>query len=230
MKVHRFGIRRNVLVFAEVISTADDSDCREGAVELYHASPQFRRFLSAAHNSTNSSEEPRTKILVGSRRSLDGSVVPKGEDRHSRLRAAFGSDAIIDDLADEQSTREDIAAYVRCRLRGSEKHHNDNPETIEAAAERVPQTFFCSISAVYVGCAINRACGFMAKQHWYSGECPIQNRINLLHQLHNVKLSRIPFGIIGLHHSESLLIRFIANQLCHMPRHLRINPTRHPFG
>src|ERR1700730_11955855 len=51
---------RNVLIFAEVISTANDSDCREGAVELYHASPQFRRSLSAAHNSTNSSADVAT--------------------------------------------------------------------------------------------------------------------------------------------------------------------------
>jgi hypothetical protein len=57
---HRLGIFRNVLVYAETISTADDSDCREGAVELYHASPQFRRFLSAANNSTNSSEDVAT--------------------------------------------------------------------------------------------------------------------------------------------------------------------------
>ena len=33
------------------------SDCREGVVELYHTSPQFRRVLGAADHSTNSSEE-----------------------------------------------------------------------------------------------------------------------------------------------------------------------------
>jgi hypothetical protein len=53
------------------------------------------------------------RVLVGSRRSLDGTVVPAGEDRHGRLRAAFGIDALIDDLEDEQDTREDIAEYVR---------------------------------------------------------------------------------------------------------------------
>jgi hypothetical protein len=60
MNVHCLGIFRNVLVYAEATSIADDSDCREGAVEFYHASPQFRRFLSAAHNSTNSSEDVAT--------------------------------------------------------------------------------------------------------------------------------------------------------------------------
>jgi hypothetical protein len=48
---------RNVLVYAEAPSIADDSDCREGIVELYHASPQFRRVLSANDHSTNSSED-----------------------------------------------------------------------------------------------------------------------------------------------------------------------------
>ena len=51
------SIFRNILVFAEVISTADGSACREGAVELYHTSPKFRRVLSAADHSTNSSED-----------------------------------------------------------------------------------------------------------------------------------------------------------------------------
>jgi hypothetical protein len=60
MNVHRLGIFRNVLVYAEATSIADDSDCREGIVELYHASPKFRRFLSAAHHSTNSSEDVAT--------------------------------------------------------------------------------------------------------------------------------------------------------------------------
>jgi hypothetical protein len=78
---------------------------------------------------------PRIRVLVGSRHSLDGSVVP--DERHIRLRAAFGSDAIIDDLADEMDTRVDIAVYIQRRLRGSEKHHNDNPQTIKTAAERV---------------------------------------------------------------------------------------------
>jgi hypothetical protein len=58
--VHRLGIFRNVPVFAEVISTANGSDCREGIVELYHTSPQFRRVLSANDHSTNSSEDVAT--------------------------------------------------------------------------------------------------------------------------------------------------------------------------
>jgi hypothetical protein len=52
---------------------------------------------------------PRVRVLVGSRRSLDGAVVPEGEDRHGRLHAAFGPDAIIDDLEDEKDTHDDIA-------------------------------------------------------------------------------------------------------------------------
>jgi hypothetical protein len=60
MNVHRLGIFQNVLAYAEATSIADDSDCREGAVEFYHASPQFRRFLSAAHNLTSSSEDVAT--------------------------------------------------------------------------------------------------------------------------------------------------------------------------
>jgi hypothetical protein len=77
----------------------------------------------------------RVRVLVGSRRSVDGTVVPQGEDRHSRLRAVFGTDAIIDDLEDEQETREDIAEYVRLRLAASPRHRN-NPIGIATAAER----------------------------------------------------------------------------------------------
>jgi hypothetical protein len=79
---------------------------------------------------------PRVRVLVGSRRSLDGAVIPEGEDRHDRLRAAFGPDAIIDDLEDEKDTHDDIADYVRLRLASSKKHHSDSPG-IAAAAERV---------------------------------------------------------------------------------------------
>ena len=78
----------------------------------------------------------RVRVLVGSRRSLDGAVVPEGEERHGRLRAAFGADAIIDDLEDEQETREDIAEYVRLRLAAAPKHRDNRP-AIAAAAERV---------------------------------------------------------------------------------------------
>jgi WD40 repeat protein len=82
---------------------------------------------------------PHVRVLVGSRRSLDGSVIPDGEDRHGRLHAAFGGDAVIDDLADETDAQEDIAHYVRLRLSGCERHRNENPGTIAAAAARVAE-------------------------------------------------------------------------------------------
>ena len=78
----------------------------------------------------------QVRVLVGSRRSLDGTIVPEGEERHRRLRAVFGPDAIIDDLEDEQETHQDIAEYVRLRLAASPKHRN-NPAGIAAAAGRV---------------------------------------------------------------------------------------------
>jgi hypothetical protein len=78
----------------------------------------------------------RVRVLVGSRRSVDGAIVPESEERHGRLRAVFGSDAIIDDLADEEEAREDIAEYVRSRLMASTKHHG-NVAGVAAAAERV---------------------------------------------------------------------------------------------
>jgi WD40 repeat protein len=82
---------------------------------------------------------PQVKVLVGSRRSLDGAVVPEAEDRHGRLRAAFGADAVIDDLADDKDTRGDIADYVRRRLASSDKHRNDDPAIIQRTAERVAE-------------------------------------------------------------------------------------------
>jgi hypothetical protein len=78
----------------------------------------------------------QVRVLVGCRRSLDGVVLSIGEARHGRLRAAFGPDAIIDDLDDEADTREDIAGYVRRRLAAS-TNHRDNPSGITEAAERV---------------------------------------------------------------------------------------------
>jgi WD40 repeat protein len=80
--------------------------------------------------------QAQVRVLVGSRRSVDGAVVPAGEERHGRLRTTFGVDAIIDDLEDEQETHKDIAEYVRLRLAASAKHHN-NPAGIAATAERV---------------------------------------------------------------------------------------------
>ena len=80
---------------------------------------------------------PQVKVLVGSRRSLDGAVIPEAEDRHSRLLAAFAPDAIIDDLEDENETEDDIADYVQRRLTSSDKHRDEDPVTIQQAAERV---------------------------------------------------------------------------------------------
>jgi WD40 repeat protein len=80
---------------------------------------------------------PRVRVLVGTRRSLDGAVIPEGEDRHGRLHAAFGADAIIDDLEDEPETQDDIAAYVRLRLGTSAKHRGDAPESLAYVADRV---------------------------------------------------------------------------------------------
>lgn len=80
---------------------------------------------------------PRIKVLVGTRRSLDGAIGSKDEDRHDRLVAGFGADAIIDDLADEPETHDDVASYVRRRLESSERHRGDRPEKIADAADRV---------------------------------------------------------------------------------------------
>src|SRR5262249_44556998 len=78
----------------------------------------------------------RGRLLVGTRRSLDGALVPPKEDRHGRLRGVFGPDALIDDLEDEPTTGEDIAEYVRLRLADAPKHRG-NENGIAAAAERV---------------------------------------------------------------------------------------------
>jgi WD40 repeat protein len=76
------------------------------------------------------------RLLVGSRRSLDGILVPQGEDRHGRLRTVFGPDAIIDDLEDESETEQDVASYVRLRLAVSPKHLDDG-DAVATVAERV---------------------------------------------------------------------------------------------
>jgi|GEM_PF-816297 len=80
---------------------------------------------------------PHVKILVGSRRSLDGAVIPETEDRHGRLRKAFGAEAVIDDQDDETDTHDDIVEYVRRRLQSSDKHRNEDPQIMKGAAERV---------------------------------------------------------------------------------------------
>jgi len=80
---------------------------------------------------------PQAKVLVGTRRSLDGAIVPEAEDRHGRLHSTFGPDAIVDDLEDEKDSREDIADYVRRRLESIGKHRRDDPAVIQKAANRV---------------------------------------------------------------------------------------------
>ncbi len=78
---------------------------------------------------------PQVRVLVGSRRSLDGSALPAGEDRHGRLRRVFGEAAQIRDLEDEPETAEDIAAYVRHRL--ADSRHRANAAGIAQAARAV---------------------------------------------------------------------------------------------
>jgi WD40 repeat protein len=78
---------------------------------------------------------PRVRILVGCRRSLEGSIIPRAEERHVQLRALFGVDAIIDDLEDEGQTTEDIAEYVRLRLTASPKHADKGKEIAAASAQ-----------------------------------------------------------------------------------------------
>lgn len=48
---------------------------------------------------------PRVKVLVGSRRSLDGRPVPEDEERHRRLREAFPEAKI--------TRRSSLAGYCR---------------------------------------------------------------------------------------------------------------------
>jgi hypothetical protein len=78
----------------------------------------------------------RVRVLIGSRRSVEGAIVPHGAERHVRLRAVFGANAIIDDLEDEAETCEDIAEYVRSRLLASTRHRC-NLVGVAAAAGRV---------------------------------------------------------------------------------------------
>jgi hypothetical protein len=80
---------------------------------------------------------PQVKVLVGSRRSLDGAVIAETQDQHGRLRRVFGSEAIINDLADEPDSRGDIVDYVRRRLESSARHRSDDPALIRKIAERV---------------------------------------------------------------------------------------------
>ena len=75
------------------------------------------------------------RVLVGTRRSLDGALIPGGEERHGRLIKAFGGGADFLDLEDEPDTEADIAAFVAKRLRSATKRGAD--AWIADAAARV---------------------------------------------------------------------------------------------
>lgn len=77
------------------------------------------------------------RVLVGTRRSLDGAIVPTTEPRHERLRRAFGRDAIIYDLEDEPSSEKDIHDYVYRRLKGVESLQNMTDDKLSLMAGRV---------------------------------------------------------------------------------------------
>ena len=77
---------------------------------------------------------PEVRVLVGTRRSLDGAVVPDGEQRHALLVKAFGSGASIRDLADEPETSADIAQFVARRLHAARVRGPD-PWIAEASAK-----------------------------------------------------------------------------------------------
>ena len=81
------------------------------------------------------SELPNVRVLLGTRRSIDGATIPEVEDRDGRLRQIFGPRARILDLEDERSTEKDIADYVRLRLTDSK--HSSDPEAIERMARGV---------------------------------------------------------------------------------------------
>jgi WD40 repeat protein len=76
------------------------------------------------------------RVLVGTRRSLDGAVIPENEDQHARLRDALGKEALIFDLAEEPETLKDIAAYVRAQIEAV--GHGSSPD-VALAADRVAQ-------------------------------------------------------------------------------------------
>jgi len=89
-------------------------------------------------------ELPKTRVLVGTRRSPDGVAMPDNEERHARLRRLFGDQASILDLDDEPDTKNDIAAYVRTRLRDDGSRHRDDSsvdQVAEAVAEKAAGIF-----------------------------------------------------------------------------------------
>src|SRR4029453_1407935 len=87
---------------------------------------------------------PGVPFLVGTRRGPDGSTIPAGEDRHSRLHRLFGDEAIIRDLDDEDTTQNDIDEDVRPRLPHSPRPRHDLEGVTRAArlvAERAGGSF-----------------------------------------------------------------------------------------
>ncbi len=80
---------------------------------------------------------PNVRLLVGTRRSLDGGLIPEGEAKHGRLVKAFGPDAVILDLENEPETQADIAEFVAKRLRGVAEHQRGSDEWINAAGAKV---------------------------------------------------------------------------------------------
>jgi len=80
---------------------------------------------------------PNVRLLVGTRRSLDGGLIPEGEAKHGRLVKAFGPGADILDLENEPETQTDIAEFVAKRLRGVAEDQRGSDPWIEAAAAKV---------------------------------------------------------------------------------------------
>ena len=80
---------------------------------------------------------PNVRLLVGTRRSLDGGLIPEGEPKHGHLVKAFGPGTDILDLENEPETQADIAEFVAKRLRGVAEDQRGSDPWIEAAAANV---------------------------------------------------------------------------------------------
>jgi WD40 repeat protein len=66
------------------------------------------------------------KLLIGTRRRLDGRVIADTEEKHHHLRDAFGTEAQIYDLTDEPDTTADIAEFVSKRLHAASNKGADH--------------------------------------------------------------------------------------------------------
>ncbi len=80
---------------------------------------------------------PNVRLLVGTRRSLDGGLIPEGEAKHGRLVKTFGIGMDILDLENEPETQTDIAEFVAKRLRAVTDDQRGSDAWIEVAAEKV---------------------------------------------------------------------------------------------